>query len=93
MIRQAALAVLGLAASVVQSQAQAPCAMTYEVFETAVPHLDLETCPKDLGGSGRFCRASVGGDAVHVFAFSDEGERCLVASKSYPSGQYEFGIK
>jgi hypothetical protein len=72
---------------------QTPCALSYEVFEFAVPHLDLETCPADLARASAFCRASVGQDAVHVFVFSDEGDRCLVATKSYRGGEFRLEVK
>jgi hypothetical protein len=78
---------------VVPSRAQSPCPLTYEFFEAAVPHLDLEACPKELARDNAFCRASVGQDGVHVFVFSKEGDVCLLQTKSYQAGQYEFGVK
>lgn len=65
----------------------------YEFFEFAVPHLDLEACPADLAKEGVFCRAGTGHDAAHVFAFSREGDRCLLATRSYGAGQFELRIK
>ena len=84
------LATISLASA---AQAQAPCPMTYEFFEFAVPHLDLESCPKDLARKGAFCRASVGHDGAHVFVFAEDGDRCLLATKTFQTGQYELAIK
>ena len=63
---------------------QAPVPMNYELFETAVAHTDLETCPLNLSQSGVFCRATLHHDEVHVFAFSEEGDQALVGFASYP---------
>lgn len=87
----AAPAVFLAAASSVR--AQTPCPLTYEFFEAAVPHLDLEACPKELERGNVFCRASLGQDGVHVFVFSKEGDVCLLQTKSYQTGQYEFTVK
>lgn len=76
-----------------QARAQSPCPLTYEFFEAAVPHLDLEACPKELDRPNAFCRASVGQDGVHIFVFSKEGDVCLLQTKSYQAGQYEFAVK
>jgi hypothetical protein len=93
MSKRSLLAALVAIAFASQTQAQTPCAMTYETFEFAVPHLDLESCPKDLARKGAFCRASAANDAVHVFVFSEEGDRCLLSARSYQVGQYQFAIK
>jgi hypothetical protein len=76
-----------------QAVAQTACPMTYATFEYAVPHLDLQACPAEFARTDRFCRASVGGDALHVFVFSHEGEQCLVAVKSYKEGEYQLSVK
>lgn len=81
--------IAGLATS--QALAQTACPLTYRVFEFAVPHLDLEKCPADVARDGVFCRASVGNDAVHVFAFAEKGEQCLLAVKSY--NQYQLSVR
>ena len=60
-------------------------ALTYEAFEAAVPHLDLETCPGALAAEDRFCRITIGHDALHVFAFSYAGDSPLVGFQSWPS--------
>ena len=86
-------AVLGAILFTGQSRAETPCPLTYEFFEAAVPHLDLEACPKELERDKAFCRASVGQDGVHVFVFSKEGDVCLLQTKSYQAGQYEFLVK
>jgi hypothetical protein len=83
---------LGIAASIATpALAQKACPLSYKIFEFAVPHLDLEQCPKDLARAGVFCRVSTANDAVHVFAFEDKGEQCLVAVKSY--NEYQISVK
>ena len=62
-----AFGVAALAAT--QASAQTQCALTYPIFEGAIPHLDLEKCPADLNRAGAFCRATAANDAVHVFVF------------------------
>ncbi len=71
-----------LASTAAAEQATVP--MDYELFETAVAHTDLETCPSSLRKSGVFCRATLHHDEVHVFAFSEEGDQVLVGFASYP---------
>ena len=51
-----AFGVAALAAT--QASAQTQCALTYPIFEGAIPHLDLEKCPADLNRAGAFCRAT-----------------------------------
>lgn len=89
------LVIAALAAYVLATPAagQPACPMTYPAFELAVPHLDLETCPTELKRADAFCRASTGHDAVHVFVFSQMGEQCLLAVKSYEHGQYQLTVK
>jgi hypothetical protein len=93
MLRLVAVVAWTLFASVAPLAAQGACPMTYEAFEFAIPHLDLETCPKDLTRDNAFCRASSGNDAVHVFAFAQDGEQCLLRMKSYRAGEYQLTVK
>jgi hypothetical protein len=55
----------------------ADCPLPYPVFEFAVPHIDLDTCPAEVAAEGAFCRASIANDALHVFVFAEDGEQCL----------------
>ena len=71
----------------------ASCPMTYAQFEAAVPHVDVEVCPKHDLGNEAFCRASAGGDLVHVFFFDNEGEQCLLKLRSYGEDAFELKIK
>ncbi|MFX0540393.1 hypothetical protein ACEWPM_001495 [Roseovarius sp. S4756] len=64
---------------------QEPMPLTYEQFEIAVAHVDLETCPSALAEEGVFCRATLRHDEIHVFVFRDEGESLLTGFKSYPA--------
>lgn len=74
--------------------AQTPaCAISYQVFEFAVPHIDLEECPADMEGEARFCRAAVGTDMLHVFAFQEEGEQCLIEARSYEEDDFEVSFQ
>jgi hypothetical protein len=84
----ATLSVLGSAA-VAQDQG----AFTYEMFETAVQHVNLEECPGDLAGEGRFCRMTMHNDAFHVFAFTEEGEQPMVGLKSWYEDEIDFTFK
>jgi hypothetical protein len=66
------------------AQTVQPLALDYATFEAAVPHLDLEQCPAELAGDGRFCRATFNHDEMHVFAFDEHGDVLLVAFRSWP---------
>lgn len=70
------------------------CAMTYVQFEGAIAHIDVETCPAELApaGSDRFCRAGVGGDQVHVYAFDHAGDKCLVAMRSFDKDAFKLEV-
>ena len=57
--------------------------LTYDLFEYAVPHVDLEACPETQAAPGTFCRATLANDAIHVFAFSEDGDQPLVSMESY----------
>ncbi|WP_264213310.1 hypothetical protein [Leisingera thetidis] len=63
--------------------ADIPLPLTYQLFETAVAHTDLDSCPGDLAQDGVFCRATLRHDELHVFAFSRDGENPLVGFASY----------
>ncbi|HEY9039381.1 MAG TPA: hypothetical protein VIN05_10630 [Roseovarius sp.] len=78
-----AIAALMLAASPALADTAAP--LTYEQFEAAVPHIDLETCPDALAQENVFCRATLRHDEIHVFAFSNDGENLFTGFKSYPA--------
>ena len=57
------VAVMAIGVSCVSvGEAKAACAMAYETFETAVAHLDAESCPDKSMNDKAFCRISVGGD-------------------------------
>lgn len=71
----------------------ADCALSYPAFEFAVPHVDLETCPEAMATAGVFCRASLAGDALHVFAFAEAGEQCLVALRSFDEDAFTIGFR
>jgi hypothetical protein len=68
---------------VAADSANAPLALTYEVFEAAVPHIDLAACPDAVSRPDSFCRASVNHDEIHVFVFSEKGENPLIGFQSY----------
>lgn len=68
------------------------CVMSYETFEAAVPHIDLEQCPAGMGAKDTFCRASFA-EELHVFVFSENGDRCLVSVHSLPEEKYTLAIK
>ena len=61
----------------------ASAAMTYELFETAVPHVDLERCPLEFDGEANFCRMTLAEGRAHVFVFSHGEDQPLLAIKSY----------
>ncbi|WGW05066.1 hypothetical protein [Tropicibacter oceani] len=83
------LAPLGAAASGPgESHAAGPAYLeggvfTYDLFETAVSHVDLATCPAEFDPEAVFCRMSLVNDMAHVFVFSFEGDQPLLAVKSY----------
>jgi hypothetical protein len=56
----------------------ADCPIPYPVFEFAVPHIDLDSCPARTVAEGVFCRGSIASDALHVFVFDEDGEQCLL---------------
>ncbi|MGF1552448.1 MAG: hypothetical protein ACFBWO_08115 [Paracoccaceae bacterium] len=87
------LAALLASASLSLAQDETPCPMSYAQFEFAVPHLDVETCPESLAGEARFCRVSAGNDVLHVYAFAEDGEQCLIAMTSIEEDGYALDIE
>jgi hypothetical protein len=67
-------------------------AFLYEQFEAAVPHIDLDTCPPSLAAPGRFCRLTLNGDALHVFAFREDGERPFVAVQTFYEDEFTLAF-
>lgn len=64
--------------------------MNYETFEATVDHADLPECPKALAQEGRFCRLVLHGEALHVFAFSEDFDQPLQAVMEYPLDEIRF---
>ncbi|MEO0939794.1 MAG: hypothetical protein AAFY38_16700 [Pseudomonadota bacterium] len=58
--------------------------MPYAVFEEAVPHMDLASCPPALPQTDSFCRVSLSHHAAHVFAFSLSGDSPLIGHAEMP---------
>lgn len=65
------------------ASAQETGVLTYQMFETAVQHVNLLECPGDLAGEGRFCRMTMHNDAFHVFAFTEEGDQPMVGLRTW----------
>lgn len=61
-------------------------AFTYDVFEAAVPHVDLEGCPAQFDPDAVFCRMTLSNDMAHVFVFDLDGAQVLLGVKSYELG-------
>ncbi|TYO85236.1 hypothetical protein [Oceanicella actignis] len=57
--------------------------LTYEVFESAVEHADLDSCPAEFDPEAVFCRLTLAADGANVFVFSLEGDQPLLAVKRY----------
>lgn len=57
--------------------------LTYEVFETAIEHADLENCPAQFDSEANFCRITLANEQAHIFVFSHGGNQPLLAVKSY----------
>ncbi len=70
-----------------EDTAPAPDALplSYEVFEAAVPHIDLELCPVDLAGDERFCRMVLLNEKIQVFVFSEAGDQPMVGYRAWPA--------
>ncbi len=58
-------------------------AFTYGLFEASVPHVDLETCPKEFDSEAVFCRMTLAEGKAHVFVFDYEDDQPLLAVKSF----------
>ncbi len=84
--------VIALATFTWPAVAVQPCPMTYETFEIAVPHIDLASCPEKDGKGGIFCRATVGGDRVHIFYFSETDDQCLQQVKSFSDESFTLAV-
>ncbi|MEP1328818.1 hypothetical protein [Pseudophaeobacter sp.] len=67
--------------------------LTYETFEAAVAHIDLETCPVSLPQADSFCRASIHHEEIHVFAFSLQGDSPMVGFASFSAKGLEPLLK
>lgn len=67
-------------------------AFLYDQFEIAVPHIDLDTCPPQLAAPGQFCRLTLNNDALHVFAFREDGDRPLVAVQSFYEDEFTLAF-
>lgn len=78
-----AFALIACLAAAPAVAAEAPLPMTYGLFETAIAHTDLDSCPAQLAKEDAFCRATLRHDEIHVFAFSREGDNPLVGFASY----------
>lgn len=74
------------------SQAAA-CPLTYATFEVAIPHIDLETCPDVFDNEAIFCRATTGGDQIHIFAFATDGDSCLEGVISFNEDEFALDLK
>lgn len=70
----------------------APLVLVYPVFEEAVPHIDLPECPPAVAAGNRFCRLTLGADALQVWVFSVEGDQPLVALARYPAAEVTLGL-
>ncbi|MFD1340945.1 hypothetical protein [Litorisediminicola beolgyonensis] len=57
--------------------------MTYEVFESAVSHVDLAGCPAEFDPDAVFCRMALNNERAQVFVFSFDGNQPLLAVKAY----------
>lgn len=82
-MHRVALALSLLAAAPALAEQPVPLALTYEVFEQTVDHLDLAVCPAPLAAAGRFCRLTTHADALNVFVFSEDGDQPLVAVETW----------
>lgn len=93
-MRIALLALLASGAFTLATGATAAaCPLTYETFESAVPHIDLEHCPDAAMKESAFCRASMGAEQVHLFYFESEGDQCLIKVRSFDEDEYALKLK
>lgn len=81
---------LALAASLMPAALMAetpqPLPMSYQMFETAVPHVDLAVCPVPLAGPDRFCRLTTHSEGLNVFVFSEDGDQPMIGFQSWSAG-------
>ena len=89
----AALVAGGMVVAAMPVVAEEKCSFSYEAFEFSVPHIDLDECPAALNAKEAFCRAGIAGDQLHVFVFSEKGDRCLIAMNSYDEESFSITIK
>ena len=89
-MKKAAIALVAVLAPLA-AQAQQTCTMNYDLFEQAIPHVDMTSCPKDIAKPGAFCRLMMTNGAAHVFMFEEKGNKCLLAAKSY--SEFEIQLK
>ena len=85
-----ALAIAGAGQAFADSHGS--CPLTYETFEFAVPHSDLEKCPAGMGVEKAFCRVSVVAEVATVFAF-DEQTNCILTTKSFDEDAFKIEFK
>ena len=85
--------VVAFALIIMPAVAAQDCPMTYETFEVAVPHIDLESCPETMAMDGTFCRATVGGDRVHIFSFAETDDQCLRQVKSFDEESFTLTVE
>ncbi|MEW2911526.1 hypothetical protein [Leisingera sp. JC11] len=83
-----AFALIACLAAAPAFAAETAMPMAYGLFETAVAHADLDSCPSALAKEGSFCRATLRHDEIHVFAFSREGDNPLVGFASYSFDEF-----
>lgn len=91
--RFATLSIFAFAMANGAAGASGECPITYETFEYAVPHIDSESCPGADRPEGSFCRASVGGNMVHIFYFAENGDHCLLKVKSFDEDEFSLTTK
>lgn len=71
-------AAAGLALAEDAAPGDAPLAMTYDVFEMVVPHIDLPECPEAVARDGTFCRLTLAEDELNLVVFSEEGDMPMI---------------
>jgi hypothetical protein len=84
-------AVMTVMAPIPLAQAQ-ECSLNYSVFETTVPHIDMEECPQALKADGQFCRLAVSAEEAHVFVFR-EADGCLLSTRTWSADDFEVTLK
>lgn len=92
MSRLSLLFAVAAALAALPAAAQQAAPMTYADFEVSVPHLDLETCPAALAEPGVFCRAALANDAIHVYAFAEDGAQPFRGMRTYYAGDFRLSF-